>query len=250
MANRNSDAMKPDVMIKQAVRRMIPAWFLELGRSAVERLDPDLVISFSHQGEDRIALRRLDGLRHGFYVDVGAHHPTRFSNTLAFHRRGWRGINIDPNPDSIRLFNRARPNDINVCVGIANFDSSLTFHVFDEPAISTFDEAAAEELVRNSSYRLLERRQTRVRRLADVLEENLPEGQAIDLMSIDVEGLDLEVLQSNDWQRFRTRCLLVEDRDFDFARLDTSAVHVFMSSIGYRLIAKTMSTLVYEDTRR
>jgi FkbM family methyltransferase len=167
---------------------------------------------------------------------------------MALYRRGWRGINIDPNPAAIRLFERARPRDINVCVGVANAGDSLTFHMFDESAVSTFDADLADELVRNSSYRLIERRDIKVRKLADILEEKLPASQTIDLMSIDVEGFDLAVMQSNDWRRFRARCLLVEARDFDLARPDGNAVHAFASSVGYRLIAKTMNTLIYQDT--
>jgi len=77
----------------------------------------------------------------------------------------------------------------------------------------------------------------------------MPVSRAIDLMSIDVEGLDLNVMQSNDWNRFRSRCLLVEARDFDMDRPEENHVHRFASSVGYRLVAKTVNTLIYEDTQ-
>ena len=51
--------------------------------------------SFSQEGEDLLIDRMFDGQSVGFYVDVGAHHPTRFSNTYLLYLRGWRGINID-----------------------------------------------------------------------------------------------------------------------------------------------------------
>src|SRR5215510_10661697 len=60
--------------------------------------------SFSQQGEDLILARLFEGQRRGFYVDVGAHHPRRFSNTFLLYRRGWRGLNIDAAPGSMRLF--------------------------------------------------------------------------------------------------------------------------------------------------
>jgi FkbM family methyltransferase len=220
---------------------------VEAARKLVERIDPFLAISFSQEGEDLIVRRKLAGLDRGFYVDVGAYHPSRFSNTMALYRRGWRGINIDASPDAIKLFERDRLRDINVCAGVADTNGSLTFHMFDEPAVSTFDAGLADELLRNSTYRLLDRRQIRVRRLAEILEETLPANQSIDLMSIDVEGLDLNVMQSNDWAKFRARCLLVEARDFDMGRLAENPLHRFASSVGYRLIAKTVNTLIYED---
>jgi FkbM family methyltransferase len=230
-------------------RDLVPNWVLEVARRVAERVDPFMLVSFSQEGEDLIARRIFEGLSRGFYVDVGAHHPTRFSNTMAFYRRGWRGINIDANPDAIRLFKRARPRDTNVCIGVSEAGGNLTFHMFDEPAVSTFDAELADELVRNSPYRLLERREVKVRRLAEILEETLPANQPIDLMSIDVEGLDLNVMQSNDWERFRTRCLLVEAREFDMDRPDHNPVHRFASFVGYRLIAKTVNTLIYEDAQ-
>jgi FkbM family methyltransferase len=236
-------------LVRRAVRDLIPGWSLEPSRRLVEKIDPFLLISFSQEGEDLIVRRKLAGLERGFYVDVGAHHPTRFSNTMAFYRRGWGGINIDPNPGAIRLFERDRPRDINVCVGVANAGGSLTFHMFDEPAVSTFDAELADDLVRNSTYRLLERREVQLRRLAEILEEILPPNQTIDLMSIDVEGFDLSVMQSNDWERFRARCLLVEARDVDLNRLDAHPLHQFAASLDYRLFAKTVNTLIYEDAQ-
>jgi FkbM family methyltransferase len=168
---------------------------------------------------------------------------------MAFYRLGWRGINIDANPDAISHFERARPGDINVCAAVANSGGSLTFNLFDEPAVSTCDAELADNIVRNSTYRLLDRREVKVRRLADILEEALPPNQSIDLMSIDVEGLDLSVMQSNDWDSFRARCLLVEARDLDISQPEENPVHQFASSMGYRLIAKTVNTLIYEDGR-
>jgi hypothetical protein len=73
---------------------------------------------YSQNGED-IILQSLFPREHtGFYVDVGAHHPYRISNTYLLHQQGWSGINIDPNPETIAFFNRARPKDININIGV------------------------------------------------------------------------------------------------------------------------------------
>lgn len=70
--------------------------------------------SYSQEGEDMILSRIFGDKKNGFYVDVGAHHPFRFSNTYLFYKRGWLGINIDAMPGSMRLFDRFRKNDINI----------------------------------------------------------------------------------------------------------------------------------------
>ena len=58
-------------------------------------------LCYSQEGEDMILGKIFSGQKHGFYVDVGAHHPLRFSNTYLFYLKGWRGINIDAMPGSM-----------------------------------------------------------------------------------------------------------------------------------------------------
>src|SRR3954469_4320493 len=76
-------------------------------------------IAFSQEGEDLLLARMFEHQSEGFYVDVGAHHPQRFSNTHLLHQRGWRGINIDATPGSMAAFRRARPHDVNLEIAIA-----------------------------------------------------------------------------------------------------------------------------------
>jgi FkbM family methyltransferase len=216
-------------------------------RRLVEKLDPFARLSYSHEGEDMVLRRIFQAQTSGLYVDVGAHHPFRFSNTCYFHRLGWRGINIDPNPTSIEAFRRVRPLDVNLCVGVSDVPGDLRYYVFNEPALNSFDPVLAAERALLRDYLLLETRDIPVRRLDDLLAEHLRPGQKIDFMSVDVEGLDLQVLKSNDWQRFRPRIMLAEARAANIVRLEADPVNAFATSIGYRLIAKTLNTLIYED---
>jgi FkbM family methyltransferase len=230
-----------------AIRAILPHWSIEWSRWIVAKLDPLVRLSYSHEGEDMVLRRILHPQNSGFYVDVGAHHPFRFSNTCYFHRLGWHGINIDPNPESIKAFDLERPLDVNLCVGVSDMPGNLSYFVFTEPALNTFDPELVAERKELRDFQLLETREVRVRRLDDLLTEHLPCGQRIDFISIDVEGLDLQVLKSNDWRRFRPRILLVEARALEFDQLDADPVNVFAVSAGYKLVAKTVSTLIYED---
>jgi FkbM family methyltransferase len=229
------------------VRRYIPQFVPRFLGWAFERLDPFVLFSYSQDGEDMILRRIFERQKSGFYVDVGAHHPYRFSNTCYFYRRGWRGINIDPNPDAIRMFCRDRPSDVNVCVGVCDVASRLNFHVFSESALNTFDAALAAERSRLPGYHLLETKNVEVRRLDDILSKYLPPDQQIDFLSIDVEGMDLSVLRSNDWDRFRPRTLLVEAHQRTVLGVENDPINVFAVAAGYRLIGKTLNTLIYED---
>jgi FkbM family methyltransferase len=232
---------------ESVLRKYIPRFSVSSIRMLLERLDPFVNLAYSQDGEDMILRRLFEGEKSGFYVDVGAHHPYRFSNTCYFYRLGWRGINIDANPDAIAAFCRDRQADVNVCVGVSDTVGCLLFHLFNEPALNTFDAALAKQRARLPGYRLLGTTSIPVRRLDDLLAEYLPPDQRIDFLSIDVEGLDLPVLRSGDWNRFRPRILLVEARERSFLAIENDPINIFVVAAGYQLIAKTLNTLIYED---
>jgi FkbM family methyltransferase len=203
-------------------------------------------ISFSQEGEDGVLQRLFERKPEGFYVDVGSHHPQRFSNTYRFYLRGWNGINIDPLPGSKVRFDALRQGDINLELGISESTGELTYYSFEEPALNTFDPKVAA----SRDSRLISKDRIQVLRLSDVLDRHLPPNQKIDFLTIDVEGLDLQVLRSNDWSRYRPSYVLAEAlgmRDVD--QVINSELHAYMVAEGYSLFAKCVNTLFFIDTR-
>jgi FkbM family methyltransferase len=207
------------------------------------------VTSYSQEGEDLILRRIFSERSTGFYVDVGAHHPRRFSNTHTFYRAGWRGINIEPNPDAQRLFATQRPRDVNLQLGVADRPGSLTYYVFDEPALNTFDAELMRWRLANTPYKVIGNREVAVERLDAILERHLPAAQQIDFLSIDVEGLDFAVLASNDWQRYRPHCVLIEVLAVSIEDAMRGDAYSYLRERGYELFAKTYNTLVFRDGR-
>jgi hypothetical protein len=201
---------------------------------------------YSQEGEDMILRRALKKRKHGFYVDVGAHHPFRFSNTYMLYKKGWRGINIDAMPGSMRLFDRYRPRDINLETAVAETPGNRIFYLFADPAVNTCDEQQAQESLRQG-VPLVEKKQLRSRRLEDILDQHLPAATPIDVMSVDVEGLDLQVLKSNDWTRYRPRLLLVERLDLPFPDLLEDELYLYLKEQQYELYARTVNTLFFQD---
>jgi FkbM family methyltransferase len=193
-------------------------------------------------------LRRIfSGRSRGFYVDIGAHHPRRFSNTHGFYRQGWHGINIEPNPAAIQTFRTARGRDVNLQCGVGVEAARVRYYLFDEPALNTFDAEVVASRLANTPYKLVGSMEVAVERLQDILAAHLPAEQAIDFLSIDVEGYDLQVLQSNDWQRYRPACVLVESRDTSLEEALRGNICLFMRHHSYELFAKTFNTLVFRD---
>lgn len=204
-------------------------------------------LSFAQEGEDMILNRFFEEQANGFYVDVGAHHPIRFSNTYRFYLRGWTGINIDAMPGSMDAFNKIRPNDINLELGISETPEDLTYYIFNEPALNTFSKEEAEMKDGIRTFKIIETRTTRAHTLAEVLDRYMPQDIKIDIMSIDVEGLDLAVLKSNNWKKYRPSMLLVESLREDMDSIKTNDIYVFLSNLGYKLVAKTYNTMFFKD---
>lgn len=195
-------------------------------------------ISYSRSGEDLIITELLGNKMTGFFVDVGAFHPKDYSNTYKFYLNGWRGINIDANSSIIEKFNKERPKDINVCAGVALAEEEKIFYKFKEDlSMSSFSAKFAEDAISNSILTLSETEVIKTKKLSQILEEcNVT--QKIDLMSIDVEGLDLEVLQSNNWEKYRPKAIIIEI-EIGFESIQTSEIYKFLVSVGYEAVAYT-----------
>ncbi len=203
--------------------------------------------SWSQEGEDLILMRCFDTQPQGFYVDVGAHHPMRFSNTWGFYRRGWRGINIDAMPGSMAAFRKKRKRDINLEIAISDEQTPLSYYIFNEPALNGFDPDLSELRDREQNdYHIIRTEILTTARLGDVLGMHLPQGQEIDFLTIDVEGLDLSVLKSNDWERYRPRLVLVEILNADMTGIPCTEAGAFLHGVGYAPFAKTFNTVFFQ----
>jgi len=209
-------------------------------------------LSYSQEGEDLILNRFLNNKENGFYVDVGAHHPRRFSNTYSFYKKGWRGVNIDALPGSMVAFNEERPNDINLEIGISKKETELLYYMFNEPALNTFSETEAIKKDGLQNYKIIEKRKVNTYQLKQVLDKHLVSNQKIDFMTIDVEGLDLEVVESNDWKKYRPSFLLVEDLNKNSLvdLTSKSDLYKFLIINDYILVAKTFNTLFFKDNKK
>jgi len=204
--------------------------------------------SYSQDGEDLVlkAIMNKRYTHNGFYVDVGAHHPFRFSNTAIFYKKGWKGINIEPTPNLITAFNKYRKRDINLNVGIAEKEGELTFYEFDEPALNSFNKDLSVDRNNNTSYNIISQKQIKVFTLEQILDKYMNKNQNIDFITIDVEGLDLSVLSSNNWEKYRPNYVLVE-AEINFEEPQRNEIYAFLSSRSYELIGKTLRTLIFRD---
>ena len=202
-------------------------------------------IYFSQTGEDIILKEIFYNKKIGFYVDIGAHHPKRFSNTYLLYKKGWSGINIDADKRSIDLFNEERTRDKNIHCAISNKEQKLNFYTFLDGAINTLDkkEANSWSKARNEKPKV---KKLKTKRLETILDQNLPKDTPIDFFSIDIEGYDLEALKSNNWKKYSPNYILIEMFGSPFKSKKNKQKNAFLEKQGYELIAKTTITSVYK----
>jgi FkbM family methyltransferase len=189
---------------------MLPAVLQGYGKAAGK--------SWSQHGEDNALVDLLkDDLKQGFFVDVGANHPSALSNTFRLYCLGMRGISIEPNDTLCAFHARYRPQDTIVCAGIGERDGLLEYFMLNYHAFNTFSEAEAKERQSHGS-KLIRRTLKPIFRLDTVLRDAPRKDRNVfSLLSIDTEGFDEIVLRSNDWSRYRPKYILIESNSEEAA---------------------------------
>ena len=208
--------------------------------------DHGFTVSWSQGGEDLALLSYLMDAKNCTYIDVGAHHPDRFSVTRHLYQRGWSGINVEANPALLKAFNvrRERDKNLNYAVGLK---SEYELAVFEEPAISTVnlewrerfqqEKQAINQIIKVPGITLLE-----------LLNRYFPNEQ-LDLLAVDAEGSDYEILQSLQLGSLassrKPRWIMVETAGTLSDVIEQSHVKLLLDN-GYEIVALLpMSTLFH-----
>jgi len=169
----------------------------------------------------------------GHYVDVGCNRPMRFSNTFNLYLRGWRGLNIDANRELVAECASVKKEDICVFAAVSDGEREVTFYKAKNDCVSTLDEAQLVEWRERFDFSDAVEETVRTRTLTSVLDEHWPAGRPIDLLTIDVEGHDLQVLRGLDLTKYRPKIVLIEMLDLD-GLYDSDVYHI-LDARGYKL---------------
>ena len=206
--------------------------------------------SYSQQGEDLIIDKLLNYKKKGTYIDIGAFDPVRLSNTKRFYEKGWKGVNIEPDYNNYLKFVKLRPNDINLNIGISNKKDILKFFRFNVDTLSTFSKQEAEKY-KKQGYKLLETIDVEVRTLSSIFSDVLKTNK-IDFLSVDTEGYDLEVLKSNDWNKYRPKIVCVETliHSVNNEKMISKDIIKFLKQNGYKEVADTGINTIFLDSKK
>jgi FkbM family methyltransferase len=198
--------------------------------------------SYAQHGDDLVirAIFHSLGITCPSYLDLGAHHPENISNTKLFYDTGSRGINVEANPNLHKLFLEQRPQDINLNVGVGIKSGFQDFYMIDgESGRNSFIKEVAEGFVMDyPEFAITEVRQIPIFTVEQILHHR----RIPDFLSIDIEGMDFEVLQSIDFRRYPFKVVCVEIQPYS-----EEDIRTLMHNVGYYSIIKCGSNLIFVD---
>lgn len=212
--------------------------------------------SFSQCGEDLIILdiftkKGVDKIK---YVDIGANHPYRLSNTALFYLKNNKnkyGVIVEPNPSLYKILSRSRPNDIILNVGISasQKEEYLNFYLMEPDVLSTFSQNEAVEYEK-LGHKIKDSIQVKCININSLFEHYFNDKE-IDFLNVDIEGFDYEVLGSIDFKKYRPKVICVETvkyrKEFELKR-DYEIIRLLESN-GYVIYAQNfVNTIFVENT--
>lgn len=208
--------------------------------------------SYSQAGEDRIINFLLNGvgIHSPSYLELGVYSPDAGNNTYGFYLRGSKGVLVEADSTLIPKIIQIRPKDtvLNVGVGVSSI-KEMDFYVFEEPSLSTFDKEEADFREANGSYKIEKVVKVELKSINEIIAENFDSFP--DFLSIDIEGLDLEVLKTLDTKKYPIPIICAETCTYSENHIKPKDTRIaeYMLTKGYFRYADTYinSIFVHEE---
>ena len=198
---------------------------------------------FSFSGVDVVIENIFRNKKKGFYVDVGCQHPIKNNNTYLLHKKGWSGINIDLDQDNINLFNLSRSKDKNICIAASSSISEKDlFFYHNKSPINTID----PKVSKYQKAKVKEIKKIKTNTLNNIFDSLIINENKIDLLSVDVEGHEMDVFYGLDFEKYSPDVIVVEFLDLSLSKIEISSQNInrILESDLYKFIVSKNYTLV------
>lgn len=223
---------------------------LLLKRILIKLTGANFNISFSQTGEDIIIKFIFNALKikEITYLDIGANHPFNMSNTYLFYLLGFKGTCIEPDPNLFKKIKQRRKRDLclNIGVGTKNITKSL-FYIMENPVFNTFSEAEAKKMELNGDSRIVKTINMELLTINDLIKNKLK--KCPDLISLDVEGIDYEIMQEFDFSQHRPKIFCIETVSYSAVLNGKKSIDIIDLLIqnNYRIVADTYINTIFVD---
>ena len=224
----------------------------------IELLEPwrwrDARHSYAQAGEDLIVdfIAKAMEIDDVTYLDIGAHHPTQFSNTYLFYKRGFRGVLVEPDPELMASIRTARPRDVCIEAGVGvQAATTAQFFVMSTRTLNTFSEAEAKRYEAMGTQRIEKVLLVPLVMLDDIFADRFSAREPT-FVSIDIEGLDFEVLSTLNLNKYRPPIVCIETLQYSETREETKDARIaqLMSDNGYFVYGDTYINTIFVDIDR
>lgn len=199
--------------------------------------------SYSQSGEDMIVDYFFEsiGIKQPSYIDIGANQPKKGNNTYLFYLKGASGICIEPDITLIPGLKKVRPRDLILNMGVSMAAEDLAEFYFFKEHYHAWNTFSKEDAAKKSQESGMPFYSTKVK--LDTINNITKQYhfQEVNYLSIDVEGLDLDILKSIDFGRLKPELICVETVAFSI----TNTLKKNRDIIDYML---SKDYLVYADT--
>ncbi len=200
--------------------------------------------SYSISGVDLVIDRIFSKKKKGVYIDVGCNHPIKFNNTYLLYKKGWNGLNIDFDKESIVQFNKLRERDINIQTLITSYDDEerTLYFYHDRSAINTLSKELADS--RMNKYK--EIKKIKGKSLNSVIEDTKYKSSKFDLLSIDIENYEYEALKNFNFAKYDIDVIVTEVTDTKVKDLEiyNLSLNKILETNLYKLLIKNNYKLV------
>lgn len=204
--------------------------------------------SYSQCGEDLIIEHIMNSLKieKPKYIDIGAHHPFYLSNTALFYLKGSTGINIEPDPYLFKEFKKYRKRDLNLNIGVHSHEDELDFYIMSARTLNTFSESEAQRYAKEYGYKIKSIEKVKVDNTSNII-FNYCNGNFPDILSLDVEGIELDILKSIDYSKNYPVVVCCETLSFSNRGdgIKNTDIINFLKSVGYVVYADTYINTIF-----
>ena len=205
--------------------------------------------SYAQAGEDRILAFLFDtmGIKNISYLDIGANHPEICNNTYLFYRRGSRGILIEPDSAFNKVLQKARPNDKVVQAAISDKETGeADFYIFDEPSLNTLSKEEATIRQQSGKYLLKETQKIQLLTIEKIIIDYMNNAPP-HLISLDVEGVDYDVLNAFDFAKYPVPVWIVETCEYSENHIKPKITSIIelMQNKNYFIYADTYINTIF-----
>lgn len=205
--------------------------------------------SFSQEGEDLIIGRILNfnkiKSKDIFYLDIGAGHPIRYSNTLFFYHQGAKGITVDANYENIFLHKFLRPKDLSFNFLLGNSNELIEYYKFKQHELNTTSQGKVNELAKKNIFPIDKEKITQ-KKFSDFCNNELKDKLSkINFFNIDIEGGELELIKLINWNNFNPNIICIEIASNNFNEIFESEIYKIILRNKYKLFSKLYNSVIF-----